>query len=353
MLQEVAVVAVKHGADIDRPRQIRRTPAVRRQLQVQAPNHPALIEAHPVIDAEAMTLAGDGHVVVPVQPQLHRTPGLGGGDGGDGGKQRRRGLLAAESAPHAPALHHHILGGAAQGLGDDMLHLRRMLGGGLDEHGAVFPGAGQGDLPLQIEMILSAHPQPPPQAARGLSDGLLRLAADEGLGRQHERPLGHGAVNVQDGGQRLILDPGQARRLPRGPRRIRQHREHGLPHILHQVRGENGVVLQDGAVIVDPRHILRRDRRRHPRRRQHGRQVQTLYPPMGLSAETHSPMQQALGFRRVIHIQGLPAHMEASALVGSRVVHKQAPMASRPGGQNLVSSLMKKRRPRGSAERGS
>ena len=41
----------------------------------------------------------------------------------------------------------------------EMLYLGRVLGGGVDQHGAVLPGERNGDLPFQVEVVLAACPQ--------------------------------------------------------------------------------------------------------------------------------------------------------------------------------------------------
>ena len=80
-----------------------------------------------------MAFADHRHVLHPVEPEAHWAVGEGRAEGSDGGEPVGLHLLTAESAAHAQALHRDLRGAQAQDLSDDILRLRRVLSGGLDE----------------------------------------------------------------------------------------------------------------------------------------------------------------------------------------------------------------------------
>ena len=103
-----------------------------------------------------MPFAGHDHVVVPVDPRLHRPPGLVGENGGDAGVERRLGFLTAEAAAHPPDLDGDGMRGEAERVGDQVLHLARVLRRAVDQHVAVFLRHGERDMAFQIELVLAA-----------------------------------------------------------------------------------------------------------------------------------------------------------------------------------------------------
>src|SRR5690606_26584014 len=128
-----------------------------------------------------VALAGHRHVVVAVEPQLARPAGGTGGERGDHRPLRRLRLLAAEAAAHAPDLAGDESVGDAERARHDVLHLARMLGGGMDEHVAVLPRHGERGLTLEIEMLLPADAQRALEAMAGAGERRLHVAAAEGL----------------------------------------------------------------------------------------------------------------------------------------------------------------------------
>ena len=126
--QVVAIVGVEHGAVVDRGREISRVATARREHHVERGDTAVSIEAGRVVGAEVMPLAGHGHVVVAVEPQLA-------GPAGDARRERCQcrplgglGFLAAEGTTHAPHFHRHGRRREMQHVSDDGLQLARMLG---------------------------------------------------------------------------------------------------------------------------------------------------------------------------------------------------------------------------------
>ena len=114
--QVVSVVDVQASTVVHRARVIGAVTAARHERDVCAQDAAVVIKTHFVVDAEIVTLAGDGHVVVAVDAQL------------DGFLQLKRrqcsalaedagvALFATKAAPHAAANYLHIVGVQVQGV---------------------------------------------------------------------------------------------------------------------------------------------------------------------------------------------------------------------------------------------
>src|SRR2546430_15343128 len=68
----------------------------------------------------------------------------------------RSALLAAEAAAQATSLNGDAVRAHTERVCDDVLHFRGVLGRAVEQHRPVFLGDGDRDLPLEIEMVLSA-----------------------------------------------------------------------------------------------------------------------------------------------------------------------------------------------------
>jgi hypothetical protein len=136
-----------------------------------------------VLDVEVVALAGDAHVVIPVEAQLDGLAAAHRQHRGDAGDLGGLALLAAEAAAHAPAFGDHLMHPPAQGMGHHVLHLGGVLGGGEEAQGVVFAGDGAGDLAFQVEVLLAAQLDLAPQAvgaaarAAGVSPRLTSTGA--------------------------------------------------------------------------------------------------------------------------------------------------------------------------------
>jgi hypothetical protein len=156
-VQVVGVVGVEDGPVVHRARQVGREAAAGGQQQAQAEDLPAIVKPRLVLDVEVVALAGDAHVVVPVEAQLDGLAAAHGQHRGDAGDLGGLALLAAEAAAHAPAFGDHLMHPPAQGVGHHVLHLGGVLGGGEEAQGVVFAGDGAGDLAFQVEVLLAAQ----------------------------------------------------------------------------------------------------------------------------------------------------------------------------------------------------
>ena len=133
----------------------------------------------------------------------------------DRGPLRGLRLLAAERAAHAADFHGHIADRHVEHVRHQMLHLARVLCGGVDQHIAVLARDGERHLPFQIEMLLPADVDAPGQAQRRAGECGICIAALHDLGRQHETLGRQRLVDGQDRLQDFILDHRPGRGLPR------------------------------------------------------------------------------------------------------------------------------------------
>ena len=109
------------------------------------------------------------------------------------------------------------MGPLAERVRHDLLDLGRMLCRAVDEHHAVFLGDGDGDLALEIKVVLAADAQRALQPPRSAAQHLVRSAAHDSLRWQHRAVRRERRANVEDRRQRFVVDACAARRAPRRP----------------------------------------------------------------------------------------------------------------------------------------
>ena len=115
--QVVAVVDVQDGAVVHRAGVIGAVAATRGQHHVQTQDAAFVVKARLVVDAEIVTLAGDGHVIVPVGAQLDRPVQLEGRQRCALAEDAGVAFFAPEPAAHAPADHLNVVRVQVQGGG--------------------------------------------------------------------------------------------------------------------------------------------------------------------------------------------------------------------------------------------
>ena len=101
-----------------------------------------------------MALAGRGHVLVAVEPDLHGALVLLGSNGCNGRPLVGLRFLAAEATAHAAHFHRHGMARHAQRMRNQMLGFARPLRGAIDGDVLILAGDSQRNLTLKIEMIL-------------------------------------------------------------------------------------------------------------------------------------------------------------------------------------------------------
>ena len=199
----IGVVDVEHRAIVHRSRQVGRIAAARCQHEAQAQDPAVAVETDLVVREKVVALAGHQHVGVSIQPQLHRPPGLVRQHRGGGCNQRRLAFLAAESAAHAPALHHDAIRGDSEGVRHDGLDFGGMLRRAVQQHAAVLLRQRHGNVALEVEMVLAAHHDARGQPVRRRRDLRPRIPALNSLAGEYEALRGKRRADVEQRRQRL------------------------------------------------------------------------------------------------------------------------------------------------------
>jgi len=321
------------------------------------------VVAHVPVELEAVAAAGDEHVVVAVGAQLHGLAQLGRGHGGHAGEQGALALLAAKATTHAPADHVDLVRRPVQRVCHHLLHLARVLGGAVDEHAAILLRHGQADLPLEVELLLPAQrPLALPAVRRGGQRG-VRVAARQVHGRHHILLQRVRLPGAQHGRQRIEAhrlrgQRGGAARLLAG---ARHHGEHGLPHVpqfatglpvlVHHLRGEDGVVLDDGAAIIGAGDVGAGEHGHHAGLRAQQGEIEVAQLAVGHGRQAQRRMQQAGDLGQIVHIGCGAGHVQVGGFMRQGLacsglgLHAEAsvPWAGKPpslAGQTETSALL-------------
>ena len=168
-----------------------------------------------------MALAGEDEVVVAVEAHLAGPAGDARGERRERRPLRRLAFLAAEAAAHAADLAGDIGIRQAEHARDDVLDLGRVLRRGIDVHRPVLARDGERDLAFEIEMLLAADAKRALEPVRCGRDRRLRVAAAEGVVRQHRFAARERVLDVTLGALALDLDGGKPRGAARGVAGVR------------------------------------------------------------------------------------------------------------------------------------
>ena len=141
-----------------------------------------------------MALAGEAHVIIFGVDKPHGPARVRGQQRGHHRRLGRLRFLAAKSAAHPLADHHHLIERNPQDLGDHLLHFGGMLRRGMDRHGLALAGDGDANHRFQIKMLLPADFQ-------DAFDAVIRLGKSRGNDR---RALCVGQVRGTIGRDRLV-----------------------------------------------------------------------------------------------------------------------------------------------------
>ena len=262
-----------------------------------------------------MALAGDKKVVVAIEPQLDRPLKLLRGQAGPDRHVSGLRFLAPETAAHAAALHRHAVAVDAQGMGDPVLHLARVLGARMHQILALLLRQGVGDLTLEVKVLLSTDLQAAAEPVRGTLDPGFRLAAPHRDGGQHLATLGQRLAHCQDGRQRLDVEPNAACSLARLHHAVGHHQCDDLADVLDLVAREDGLVMGVGGQQPIAGNVGGPHQADHARHGQGSAAVQAQKPAMGHARHHRRRIKRALELGHVIYIRGQALHLRPRAFV--------------------------------------
>ncbi len=313
--QVIRVVGVEHGAVDDRVRQVRRTAAVARQLQLDAVQAPAVVEADVVFDIEGVALAGHQHVFDARQTHLGRLPGK----ARDHRTQARRAgglsLLAAETAAHAAHVDDDLVHRHVEHFGHQLLHLGGVLRGAVDDHAAVFGGHHRGNLGFQVEVFLAADMQRALDAMLRGRQRRCRIAALMGVAVQHEVLVAVGLDHVQHRLQVFVFDHCGQRRFARGFQVAGGHGQHHLADELHGVDGQQRITRQQRADVFRARHVFVGDDDTHAVEGVAGRGVDVEDFGVGAVGQARIQVQLVGEFQAVVDVLRFAGYVLGGAVV--------------------------------------
>ena len=206
---------------------------------------------------------------------------------------------------------------------DLQLDLAGVLRRAVHEHRAIFPRHCKCNLSFEVEVILAAATKMPSQPMRCASDGPRGIAARKSLGWQHAALRCQRIVDRQQRRQLGVFDACPQCRLPRGLDARGRDGEQRLPDVLHQLIGENRIVVDDRSAIVDTGDAGGRKHGHHARRCADGIQVQGNDSRMRLGAATERGVQSAARLDDVVDVRGLPCDVQVSALVRERLADQR------------------------------
>ncbi len=124
----ITVIRMKHGAVIDRGRQIDGAATAGCKNEFGAADTPLIIKSHLDRNDKIMAFAGHNHVIIPVQPYFCRAACLVGCKGGDCGEPSALRFLATKTATHSPDLDRDRMVRKIKEFCDVVLHFGRVLG---------------------------------------------------------------------------------------------------------------------------------------------------------------------------------------------------------------------------------
>jgi len=313
------------GPGHHRSRQIRRVAGAGHQGHLEAEQAPVVVVADLVVEPEAVTPPGDQEVVVAVDPKLDRHAQPRRGDGRDAGEEGGLRFLAAEAAAHPPAFDLDLVRVAAQCVGDQVLHLGRMLGGAMHPHRVALHRDRVADLAFEVELFLAAEIEAAVEPVRRAGNRGPRPAgpalADE-VHRRHDivlrrvRGLGgqHGLERRR--GQHFMRQRGRPAGGVARPGDHRAERLTGIAQCRSRVeRREDRLVVDDRSPGVGAGNVRRGQHGDDARHRAEPGGVERNDPAAGDRRQTERSMQGPREFRQVIDVRRFAGHVQVRALV--------------------------------------
>ncbi len=263
-----------------------------------------------------MPLAGDRHVVVTVITHLGGAARQARHHGTGAGERVALAFLAAKAAAHPAGLDPHGVHRLADGFGDLVLDLGRVLGRGMDNHIAVVLREDEGGLAFEIEMLLPANFEPPLKAVRRSLERGLEIA----LGPDPRTFLkaavgGEGLFDRQDRGLFGIGDLGLPRGAAGGMVAGGGHKEDLLADIVDGAIRQDRLVMRRGRGIVGKGHILGGHHHNNAGGGADGGKVHRRDAPAGDGREAKGEVQRARGRRDIVDIAGHARDVQRAGIV--------------------------------------
>ncbi len=157
---KISVIGVKEGSVGHGAREVGRKTASRGKAAIHRFDASRRVERDIIVDYKVVAFSRSRHILVPVGTDFHGAVPLFRRHCGNSAEQVHLAFLAAEPAAHAAHVHHHCVRGHAENLSHHMLRLGGVLRGGMHDDIIVFSGNGQGDMPFEVHVVLSAHSNP-------------------------------------------------------------------------------------------------------------------------------------------------------------------------------------------------
>jgi len=271
------------------------------------------IEAELIVVLVGVALAGGGYVLVALQQELYRALQEEGRHGW-GHYPDRGGLFAAEAAAQAADVELHLVHGYAQHFGQVVVEGARRLGAGVNLYGVMLAGHGQGALSFEIEMLLRPAGQPSFENMFAFSEGGVRVAMHLHALLAVQLAGRGGRARVQHGLQFLYIGFDEGQGLLGVAAGIRYHQRYGLADVFHGVHGQQRLVFENMAHLVQSGHVFMCINRGHTGRRDSLGNVQRAYAALGhRRGEKHRV--QAAGHRNIVHELRRAAHVHQRIVV--------------------------------------
>ena len=294
------------------------------------------VEPEPVVARVGMALARDQHVVAAVQGELDRTREPPGGERAHHGPGRGLVLLAAEGAAQAQHVDLDRAHREPQDARGDALHGGRSLGAGVDAQATALQGFGHGGLGLEVEVLLTGGVDAALDHGRAARPGPVDVAQLEGARGHDQGARRLGPARIEAGGQLLELGRDARRGGARLARALGHHEGDRLAHVVHLIRREERLVLDDGPDLVVAGDVDGREHSAHSAGAARGLGVEGEQPSVGDGRVEQRPVQEPRRFGQVVDVARLPAHVQA--IVGP---HRQS-SSKPPWGNSPASSASTK-----------
>ncbi len=205
---------------------------------------------------------------------------------------------------------------------------------------AALLGDGVADLPFQVKLLLPTHLQRVLQAPWCTGNGGLRTSGIGGACQVHGRDdvlaFGMGVLRRQHWRQAVDAEHvlgacGHTAGLVAG---LGDDGKHRLAQVTDLSVAQDRVVMDDGAAVVGPGNVSRRQHRDHAGQGPQCVQRHGSQPPARHGRQAQRAVQRARQLRDVVDVGGLTRHMQVGRLMGAADAHACATvLGTRLGGQ--------------------